>query len=431
MAAMLSVSCTSIKHISGMKDETTIPVAKVIRTPVEMKIHTVGELRPSRTAMITAPPVGGVLQIVKIMDLGTRVQEGDIVVAFDPSEQEYNLEQSRSQLDEAEQQIRKMKADQAVRVAEEQVSLLRARYAVERAVLVVEGNDLLSAIEARKNVIALEEARRRLQQLERDVESRAASDAADLEVQNVARNRAAGGIQTAQRLIDSMTCRATISGIVVLSQNIESLASASGGGGITISSETDIPRYRQGDRAYSGDMIAQIQSLDQMEISAKVLETDRANIKSGQDVEVRMNSNPLKTYRGILKSIADTSMNASTNMDYLETMSTRSFATIFEVHAGGTFLYPGSTAEIVIPGMDTTEVLSIPRQALRQKAGKTFVYVRNQDDWQEHEVRVLYLTESRAVIDDVAEGTEVALVDPERRKSKSSAKGNPNDFISS
>jgi len=44
------------------------------------------------------------------------------VAAFDPSEQEYNLEQAQSQLEEADQQIKKMKADQAVRVAQEAVT---------------------------------------------------------------------------------------------------------------------------------------------------------------------------------------------------------------------------------------------------------------------------------------------------------------------
>ena len=37
---------------------------------------------------------------------------------------------------------------------------------------------LLSAIEARKNVITLEEVKQRLEQLERDIQSRASSDAA-------------------------------------------------------------------------------------------------------------------------------------------------------------------------------------------------------------------------------------------------------------
>ena len=75
-----------------------------------------------------AAVAGGALQIVHLAKTGTLVKQGDVVVEFDPSEQEYNLEQSKSQLEEAEQQIKKMKADQAVRVAQEQVTLLKAQY---------------------------------------------------------------------------------------------------------------------------------------------------------------------------------------------------------------------------------------------------------------------------------------------------------------
>ena len=236
-----TISCASITKLAGFKkSEARIPVARVAREPVEAKIYLIGELRPARTAMITAPPVaGGALQIISIAKTGTLVKQGDIVVEFDPSEQQYNLEQSKSQLEEAEQQIKKMKADQAVRVAQEQVTLLRAQYDVKRAEFKVKGNEVLSGIEARKNVIDLEEARRKLEQLQRDIKSRASSDAADLMVQNVARTKAMLGMKLAQQFIDSMTCRAPIGGVVQLGRSLESLISASGG--ITISSVEEIP----------------------------------------------------------------------------------------------------------------------------------------------------------------------------------------------
>jgi hypothetical protein len=159
-------ACSSISSFIGFrKSEVDVPVVRVLKKPVEVKIHTLGELRPARMATIVAPPVaGGALQIVHLARTGTYVKQNDVVVEFDPSEQEYNLEQSKSQLEEAEQQIKKMKADQAVRVAKEQVSLLQAQYEVKRAELKVKGNDLLSGIEARKNVISLEESKRKLEQ---------------------------------------------------------------------------------------------------------------------------------------------------------------------------------------------------------------------------------------------------------------------------
>ena len=423
-----TTSCASISKLAGFqKSVMRIPVVRVVREPVEVKIHTLGELRPARMATIVAPPVaGGALQIVHLPKTGTFVQQGDVVVEFDPSEQEYNLEQSKSQLEEAEQQIKKMKADQAVRVAQEQVSLLKAQFEVRRAELKVKGNDLLSAIEARKNAIALEEAKRKLEQLQRDIKSRANSDAADIAVQNVARTKAMIGMKLAQQFIDNMTCRAPISGIVVLGQNIEALISSSGS--ISISSETEIPEYRPGAQAFPGRPIANIQEVAQMEIAAKVIETDRASIESGQEIEVLVDSNPLKIYKGKIKSLAQSALsseNASSTLDYIEALSTRSFAAVFQVDTHGDPLNLGVTARVTILGKDVRDALSIPRQALHQKAGKPVVHVHRGNGWEARDVRIKYLTESRAVIEGLPEGTEVALVNPDQQKNKTAGKTGP------
>ncbi len=231
VALAATASCSTVAKLAGLKKpDADIPVVRVSREPVEAKIHLMGELGPSRSAMIVAPPAGGVLQIVSIARTGTLVKKDDIVVQFDPSEQEYNLEQSKSQLEEAEQQIRKMKADQAVRVAQERVTLLKAQYDVKRAEFKVKGNELLSGIEARKNVIALEEAKRKLEQLQRDLKSRADSDAADLIVQNVARTKAMMGMKMAQQFIDNMTVRSPVGGVVVEGHALQHEGESSAGG---------------------------------------------------------------------------------------------------------------------------------------------------------------------------------------------------------
>lgn len=412
--------------LTGLKKSAlNIPTVRVVREPVEVKVYTIGELRPARSAMIVAPPVaGGTLQVIHIVKTGTRVNEGDVVVEFDPSEQEYNLEQSQSQLDEADQQIKRMKADQAVRVAQENVSLLMAQFSVRRAELTARGNELLGTIEAKKNLINLEEAKRRLEQMQRDVKSRASSDQADLAVQTVARTKAMLGMKLAQQNIDNMTLRAPISGVVVLGQNLESLMSASGS--ISISSVMEIPEYRQGDQVYPGRMIAQIQDVEQMEIQSKVTENDRGSLNSGQPIDVRVDSQPLKNYTGKIKSLAvSASSSSSSYLDYLEALSTRSFDATFELDPKGEQLNPGVTTRVTVHATNVSDALSLPRQALFQKEGKPVVYVRQGEGWEARDIQIKYLTESRAVIEGLAEGTEVALVNPDLQKGKAAGKASP------
>lgn len=416
-------ACSMLAGLTGLqKSRSTIPTARVVREPVEVKVYALGELRPARMAMMVAPPIaGGTLQIIHLVKTGMHVNEGDVVVEFDPSEQEYNLELSQSQLDEAEQQIKKMKADQAVRVAQERVTLLSAQFSVSRAELVVKGNDLLTAIEAKKNLINLEEAKRRLEQLQRDIKSRAASDQADLAVQMGARTMAMIGMKRAQQNIDSMILRAPMSGVVTLGQNLEALMSASGG--ISISSVSEIPEFREGDQAYPGRLIAQIQDVEQMEIQSKVTENDRGSLNAGQPIDVWVDSQPLKNFTGKIKSLAvSASSSSSSYLDYLEALSTRSFDATFEFDPNGEQLNPGVTSRVTVRATNVKDALSIPRQALFQKEGKPVVYVKNGEGWEARAVQIKYLTESRAVVEGLAEGTEVALVNPELQKGKATGK---------
>lgn len=421
---LLCNSCSYISEISGLKKtEARVPVAKVVRGPVETEIHALGELRPGRTASIVAPPIaGGTLQLIHLVKTGTRVKEGDVIVQFDPSEQEYNLEQSQSQLDEADQQMIKVRAEQAVKAAQNKVALLKAQYAVRRAEFKAKGNDLISAIEARKNLIDLEDAKRRYEQLQRDIKARASSDAADMAVQNVARMKAQMGMKLAQQNIENLTWKAPTDGVVVVGQNIEALMSASGS--IRITSTSDIPEFREGDQVYPGRLVAQIQDTGDLEISSKVLETDRGNLEAGQPIEVWLDSAPCKAYPGRIRSMATSATvasSASSTTDLLEALSTRSFDTVFEVNGKGDQLYMGSSARVLIKGKSMPDALSIPRQALFQREGKQVVYVQRGAEWESREVRVLYFTESRAVVDGIAENATVALVDPEMQKSKAAA----------
>jgi HlyD family secretion protein len=415
---LINASCSYLAGISGLKKSlTNIPTARATRGPVEVQIHALGDLRPARTTSIVAPPVsGGMMQIIHLVKTGMRVKQGEVVIQFDPSEQEYNLEQSKSQLEEAEQQIIKVKADQAVRGAKNKVDLMKAQYNVRRAELKVQGNELLSAIEAKKNLIDLEDAKRRYEQLQRDIQSRASSDAADLAVQNVARMKAEMGMKLAQQNIENMIWKTPVDGVVVLAQNLDSL-----GSGGRINSISEIPEFREGDQAYPGRMIGMIQDTNELEISSKVLETDRANLDVGQPVDIWMDSTPLKTYSGRIKSMATTATDAASannTTDLLEALSTRSFDAIFEVDGKGDNFFMGVSVRMIIKGNAMKNALSIPRQAVFQKNSKPVVYVRRGEEWESREIRIKYLTESRAVLDGLDENTEVAMVNPDLQKSK-------------
>src|ERR1700737_3358201 len=170
VAAVVGVLATTGRAIRVAESE--VPLAPVRRGDLDLKVYDTGELQAGHAMVLTAPPVGGgALQITRLLHGGTPVKKGDIVFEFDPAEQRYKLEQSRSELLQAEQEIAKAMADAAVLKAQDKVALLKARYDVRKAELDVQKKEIVSAIDAAKNDAALKQAKQLLAELERDIES--------------------------------------------------------------------------------------------------------------------------------------------------------------------------------------------------------------------------------------------------------------------
>jgi multidrug resistance efflux pump len=379
------------------------PTARVRRGTLAVKVYTLGELRPNRTSMMVAPQVAGALQIVELARTSTLVKPGEIVVQFDPSEQEFNLEQSRSQLKQAEQQITKKKAETAVQAAQDRVALLKAKFAVRRAELDVQRNELVSAIDAKKNNLALEETKRHLEQLDADIRSRSASNEAFLAVLLEQRNKSKLDMEQAKKNIENMTLRSPIAGLVSVRENRDAIS------GFFFQGMT-IPEYRQGDQASPGRPIAEVLDVSQMEIQSKVSETSRAEVNAGEKVEVHVHALPEKIYHGKVKTVAGLASRGFFSDD-----PTRRFDATFQIDEPDARLRPGLTAEIIVLGNELRDALCLPTQAVFLKDGKPVVYARSGSGFQPRPVTIKHRTESQIVVEGVNEGTEVALVSPDSK----------------
>lgn len=380
----------------------SVPVTRVLRGTLAVDVHTVGELRTPHSSTLVAPSVNGTLQIVRIAKTGTAVKAGDIVVEFDPSEQEYNLEQSRSQMAEAEQEIVKAKADTAVKEAEDKVALLKARFDVRRAELEVGRNELVGEIDAKKNVLALDQARRKLEQLEQDIESRSKSSASSLALLEEKRKTALLGTQVAQRNIDNMRLKAPIDGLVALKENADA-AQGMMFWGMTL------PEFREGDLVFPGRFVADVLDITQMEVAAKVYENDRPSLTVGQAAEIRVDSEPQTVLAAKIKSIAGMTSRGDFGSGVI-----RRFDVTFELLNRSSDIRPGISTQILVRGTPLKDQLSLPSQCLFEKDGRQVIYVRHGGDFVATEPVIKLRTETRIVVEKLQEGAEVALVDPEQ-----------------
>ncbi len=391
-----------------------IPTARVEQGPVRLDVQTRGDLETGQMVTLVAPPVGGgTLQIVELDLTGTVVKPGDVVLRFDPSEQAYNLEQNRSALEEAEQEIVQAKAQTAVQNSDDRLTLLKAQFGVKQAELEVQENPILAAIDAKKNLLALAEARRALAESEHDLKTDVSSNQAAIELAETKYNKAKVEMGRAERNIHNMTLRSPIAGVVEVEDNRMAT------GGVFFSGMT-LPEFRAGDQAQPGTPIAQILDLSQMTVEAHIQEADRPSVSVGEPVEIRVDAIPEATYRGQVATISSMALRPMFSAN-----PARTFAMTVALDHPDPRLRPGFTAHLKLLGRRVEKALYIPRVAIFAAGGKAVVYVKQGGKFRQRAVTVRYETAARAVIEGLRRGEEVALVNPSRATPSTRATGSP------
>ena len=379
-----------------------VPTAKAVRGPIKLTVHATGELRAGRTVNLMAPPAGGTLRIVKLLPTGTVVKKDDVVLEFDAADQQFQYEQAKSELAEAEQQIVKMRADQAVKESQDKLDMLTAQYNVRRGELDSAGNEFIGAIDAQKNQLTLEESRRRLEQLQQDASARAATAAAALAVVMERRNKAQLAMQRAQGIIDNLEVKSPSDGVVSVKENRD--------GQFFFFSGMTLPQYREGDTTFAGRNIADVVEVGKMEARAKVTETDRDNLQQGQVATVQVDALPGKTFTAKVGALGT----GASRGNFFETSAVRQFDITMQLDQPDPQMKSGSSLRVVIEGREIQNALHVPRQAIFEKNGKNYVFLQiGGDRFDRRDVKVVNVTESRAVVEGLGEGDVVALVDPD------------------
>ncbi|MGH9661909.1 MAG: HlyD family secretion protein, partial [Bryobacteraceae bacterium] len=276
--------------------QSSIATTRVRRGDVIVRAFARGELRAVRSVTLNAPNLFSTVQITRLAPLGALAQEGNLIVEFDDSERRSNLEETFLEVEQIDEQIKKAKADLAMRNNQDQVELLRARYSVRRAELEVKRNELISQIDAQKNLLNLKEASQRLKQLESDIQSRQDQAKAELAVLAEKRNKSMIDVGRERQRIAQTKILSPMTGLVSIRQN-------RGFGG---NFGQQLPDIREGDIIQPGTPVADVLDLSEFEVVSKVGELDRANLVEGQDVNLQLDAVPDKIFHGKIKGMSGT-----------------------------------------------------------------------------------------------------------------------------
>ena len=405
--AALGAAAWGGMHVVRALTATTsseIPTTKIKKGRVTISVSARGELQGGNSEMLTAPMTGGGdMAVTLLREPGELVEAGDVVVQFDTTMQEYNLREAQADLEEADQQVVKAEADSKASDEESSYAVAAAQSEVKLAELELRKNSLLPAIQAKQNELLLEAAKNRLRQAEQDFKNKKTTSAAAIAIQKAAQNKARVMAQMQQRNIDSMTLKAKTGGYVNVAQN--------NNGMMIMYRGMSLPPFQVGDTARAGQAIVQIPDLKNWEVSANVGELDRGHLAAGQKVSVAVVALSGKSFSGHVKLLGGTS---GPPWD-------RRFECRIALDEAGAELRPGMTSNMVITVDSLEAVLWAPSQAVFERDGRTYVYLKTPSGFTPHDVTLVRRSESQVILAGVNEGDAVALSNPDQQAKPAAA----------
>jgi len=306
---LLVLACLLIPGLnSGCGGPASTGPAVVTNSAVALEsggaIRFTGLLEAVRSRTIAAPRLAGTptpMIITFLSKPGTRVKEGERVLAFDQQEQTRLANDKRAEVVDLESQIDRKKAEQVAAETKDQ-----------------------------KNSLTLEQNVARLEQLRATFKLKREAAAADLQILEIRRDRAQRALSYAEQNASKMEVLAPFPGLIV----VKTTYKPGREGQVEII---------EGDEVRPGIPVIDIVDTSTMQVRARVNQADAQSVRQGQSAVVRLDGFPELRFKGRIELVTPL---ATTGMS----STVRTFVAVVSIEGSHPQLLPDLTASVeVIP----------------------------------------------------------------------------------
>ena len=373
-----------------------VPTTSVVKGEFIDYLQVRGEVKAVRSVPLTVPTTGGGdLQILELAKNGMSIRKGDVVVRFDRMTVERTLNDRRSDFKQADEEIAKTRAQHRIQEQQAQTDLTKSRYDVRRAELDTVPHEFLPRMEREQKMLALADAKARLGESELKLKALRDIETAELASKIEKRDKARFDMEHAERQLGGLEIVSPVDGVVAIMPNWRSCCPP--------------PDFKAGDRAWPGQVIAEVPDLSTLRVTAKLEEAERGRMQQGQRVIVRADAVPDRELIGKIDDIS-----ALARVDFSSWPPQRNFEMIVLLDQLDPRLRPGMNTTVRVAVDRVADAVLIPARAVFEKDGRSVAYVaRSRGGWDERLVQIARRGQEQHIVSEgVRPGERVALKDP-------------------
>ena len=323
------------------------------RVDFPLIISASGTLEATRSVSVSPPQVRRErrFKIMRMVDEGTEVSEGDFLMEFDTSDISSRLKDETANFQSVQEERQKKRSDSDIQLKNLRLSLEEAKSELEKLEVKLSSQvDLISGIEIEKIRLQRDAARLNVQFLEKKVKYKSESGQLDLQISRSNERHYRSRMDDLMDAMDSYTVRAPVAGVVIYKRDWNNEAKEAGS------------------NVFVMDTVMEIPDLSSIRAKIQIDEIDSGKVKVGQEANITVDAVQGKTFGGTVTSIGTILKQASferpqkVNEIYVEIKD-----------ADKKQLRPSMNVKAQIRVGQYSQVVVIPLSSIQERDGRSFV----------------------------------------------------------
>ncbi len=372
-----------------------VRTARAVSGNLDRVVRVAGQTSARNYATIMVPVFRGPdsgrdLTLTKLAGAGTFVKKGDIIAEMDTQSLSDHIDDVEDQVQQANNDVLKKKAEQDVERESMQQNLRVAKADLDKAKLDLSAGEVKTEIERELLKLSADEADAAYKQLQRDVAFKNAADAAELKILEITVRRQNIHLNNHKSDLSRFTMKAPMDGLAVMTQ---------------VFRQGQNTQIQLGDMVHPGQQIMKIVDTSSMQVEARVSQADSSEFRVGQQASIGLDAFPGLQLRGKVYSIGALAVKGMWDTYYI-----RNVPVSISIEGRDPRVIPDLSAWAhVRTGAGETNAVIVPLEAVRTQGGESVVYVKGEKGLEKRTVELgLKTTTQVAVRSGVKAGEDVA-----------------------
>lgn len=374
-----------------------VPVTRTEKVAVgalEQRVRVTGVTTAINYARIEVPRLRGGdrgMNILKMAPAGSFVKKGDLVLEFDAQSITDRIDDDLATLRDRENDIKKLKVQQALDMENLQQTLRVAKSELDKARLDAQASEIRTDVDRELLKLSVEEYDARYKELLADLKQKEASQKAEMRIAELTLQMQQIRVDRSTKDLERLKILAPMGGMIVM----ETINRPGG----------DTQQIQAGDSVNPGQPVLRIVDTSSMQIEGTINQAESSLLRIGQSAKIGLDAYPDAGYQGKVHSIGALATRGARDQYYIRNIPIR----VGVANPDNRMIPDLSASADVVLGKAENVVLA-PASAIEREGESAFVYVKGQKGFEKRLVSMgLNNGATVAVLDGLRPGEEVRV----------------------